>query len=92
MAVPFNRKLAVAEDTLINFIDGESVILNLESESYFGLDQVGTRMWIVLTNSDCIQTAYEKLLDEYDVGAEELRRDLDEMVESLLSQGLVKLV
>ena len=91
MAFSFDRKLMVAPDTLINVIEGESVLLNLKSESYFGLDQVGTRMWALLTTSDSIQAAYEKLLDEYDVDAEELKLDLSDLIENLLSQGLVEL-
>jgi hypothetical protein len=44
------------------------VLLNLKSENYFGRDPVGTRMWTLLATSDSIQSAYEALLDEYDVG------------------------
>ncbi len=90
MSVSFDQKLIVTPDTLINVIEGESVLLNLKSESYFGLDQVGTRMWTLLTTSDSIQVAYEKLLDEYDVDAEELKRDLADLIENLLSQELIE--
>jgi len=90
MSVSFDQKLVVTQDTLINFIEGESVILNLKSESYFGLDQIGTRMWTLLTTSDSIQAAYERLLDEYDVSADKLRADLSELVAKLLAKGLLE--
>jgi hypothetical protein len=90
MSVSFDQKLVVTEDTLINVIEGESVLLNLKSESYFGLDPVGTRMWTLLTTSDSIQSAYEALLDEYDVGADELRRDMRDLIEKLIANGLVE--
>ncbi len=90
MTVSFDKKLSVTQDTLINFIGGESVILNLKSESYFGLDQVGTRMWSLLTTSDSVQSAYESLIDEYDVGADKLREDLSELIDKLLARGLVE--
>ena len=90
MYVSFDQKLAVTQDTLINLIEGESVLLNLKSESYFGLDQVGTRMWTLLTTSDSIQSAYEALLDEYDVGAERLRQDMRDLIEKLIANGLVE--
>ena len=90
MSVSFDQKLAVTPDTLINVIGGESVILNLKSESYFGLDQVGTRMWTLLTTSESIQSAYELLLDEYEVNAEKLRADLSELIDKLLSKGLLE--
>jgi len=90
MSVSFDQKLVVTEDTLINVIEGESVILNLKSESYFGLDQVGTRMWDALTSSDSIQTAYEKLLNEYDVSADKLKEDLSDLIGKLLANGLLE--
>ena len=90
MSVSFDQKLVVTPDTLINVIEGESVLLNLKSESYFGLDQVGTRMWALLMTSDSIQAAYEVLLDEYDVSADELRKDMRDLIEKLIANGLVE--
>ena len=45
-AISFNQHLEVAPDTLINKIGEESVLLNLNSEKYFGLDEMGTCMWV----------------------------------------------
>jgi hypothetical protein len=72
-------------------VAGESVILNLSTESYFGLDEVGTRMWLALTGSDTIQHAYESLLTEYDVDPDILRSDLTRLIEELVSRGLLEL-
>lgn len=90
MSVSFDQKLVVTPDTLINVIEGESVLLNLKSESYFGLDQVGTRMWTLLTASDSIQSAYEALLDEYDVAADTLKQDMQDLIQKLIANGLVE--
>jgi Coenzyme PQQ synthesis protein D (PqqD) len=90
MTFSFDQKLLVTQDTLINVIEGESVLLNLKSENYFGLDPVGTRMWTLLTASDSIQSAYEALLDEYDVGADKLRLDMQDLIEKLIANGLME--
>jgi hypothetical protein len=90
MTISFDRKLMIAQDTLINVIEGESVLLNLKSESYFGLDPVGTRMWTLLANSDSIQSAYDALLDEYDVDADRLRLDMQDLIEKLIANGLME--
>jgi hypothetical protein len=89
--VPTSR-VVVAPDVLLNVIDGESVLLNLKSERYFGLDEVGTRMWQVLAESRTIEEARTRLLDEYDVERGQLQRDLDELIEQLVGQGLVELI
>ena len=91
MALSFSSKVSARPDVLVNCVEGESVLLNLASESYFGLDEIGTRMWGVLTTSPSIQSAYESLLAEYDVGADQLRQDLDGFVQTLLDNGLVEL-
>src|SRR5262245_27791293 len=90
MTFSFDQKLIATQDTLINVIEGESVLLNLKSENYFGLDPVGTRMWTLLTASDSIQSAYEALLDEYDVGADKLRLDMQDLIEKLIANGLME--
>ena len=64
-------------------------MLNLDSERYYGLDDVGTRFLSVLTSSDKIETAYERLRDEYNVDPQVLRADLLALIENLIDQGLL---
>jgi len=90
MQISFSDRVKVPEGVLISNLQDESVILNLDSERYFGLDDVGTRILTVLTKADSIQDAYESLLAEYDVDRAVLRQDLLALIESLLQQGLVQ--
>lgn len=89
--ISFSDRVRVPDDVLISNLQEEFVILNLNSERYFGLDNVGTHMFSVLTNSDSIEAAYESLAREYDVDRQVLRQDLVALVENLLQQGLVKI-
>lgn len=91
MKVSFAQRTTPADDVLVQMLDGEAVLLNLNTESYFGLDEVGARMWTLLTESDSIQTAYEALLEEYDVTPEQLRADLAALIDRLVEQGLITL-
>lgn len=88
-SISFADRVHVPDDVLISNLQDESVILNLDSERYFGLDDVGTRMLSVLSTSSSIEAAYESLAAEYDVDREVLRQDLTTLIESLLQQGLV---
>jgi len=87
----FDKRVCAPEGVLVRELDGESVLLNLESETYFGLDEVGTRMWALLTAAPSIQAAYEALLVEYDVAPERLRQDLETLVAQLVDNGLLTL-
>ena len=89
MTISFTDRVAVPDGVLISHLQEESVILNLESERYFGLDDVGTRFLTVLTSSESIESAYETLRDEYDVDPHALRDDLRKLVEKLIDQGLL---
>jgi hypothetical protein len=89
MIISFSDRVKVPDDVLISNLQGESVILNLDSERYFGLDDVGTRFLSVLTTSDSIEAAYNTLVTEYNVDGGVLRNDLLALVESLINQGIL---
>ncbi|OLE54007.1 MAG: hypothetical protein AUG51_10310 [Acidobacteria bacterium 13_1_20CM_3_53_8] len=91
MAISFSSRVRVPRDILITKVGGESVILNLRSERYFGLDDTGTEMWAALSDSESIEAAYRELLQKYDVETDLLRRDLEALVEKLLEQGLIEI-
>ena len=90
MQISFSDRVRVPDGVLISQLQEESVILNLDSERYFGLDDVGTRMLSVLSTSDSIEAAFESLRAEYDVDGQVLRQDLLALVESLVQQGIVE--
>ena len=90
MSISFTDRVKVPDDVLISGLQDESVLLNLDSERYYGLDDVGTRMFSVLTSSDSVQSAWERLKKDYDVDHEVLRNDLITLVDTLLEQGLIE--
>ena len=90
MQISFSDRVRVPDGVLVSRLQEESVILNLDSERYFGLDDVGTRVLSVLTSADSIEAAYASLLAEYDVDGPALRQDLLALVESLLQQGIIE--
>lgn len=90
LTIPFTTRVSVPAEILFRQIESESVLLNLQNERYFGLDEVGTRMWTLLTTSDSIQAAYDALLGEYEVDAELLRRNLQDLLAKLIENGLLE--
>ena len=86
-----SRKVVASENVLLRELSGEAVLLNLDSEMYFGLDQVGYRMWTILTTSPSIDAAYEQLLFEYEVEPEQLWESLDSLIGECTEQGLLQL-
>jgi len=63
--------------------------LDLKDESYFGLNQVGTRVWQLLQDSPTVEETFDTLSDEYDVRREQLASDVGELLARLVEAGLV---
>jgi len=90
--VELNMRAVVPAHVLIRCLDGESVLLNLESERYFGLDATGTRMWELVTSQPCIALALEKLQEEYEVEPDVLRSHLTQLMSGLVENGLLQVL
>ncbi len=91
MTFSFSSCVRAPEHVMISEIDGEAVLLNLQSETYFGLDRVGGRMWDAMTKAGSVDAALESLKGVYDVDERELRQDLADLVGTLLAHGLLEI-
>jgi hypothetical protein len=79
----------VSDHVLFQEIEGECVLLNMVSEQYFGLDDVGTRFWHLLVEEGDPAKALVRLRQVYDVDEVTLCTDLAKLLEQLSSEGLV---
>jgi Coenzyme PQQ synthesis protein D (PqqD) len=85
----WTQKLKQSEDVLHQELSGETVLLNLKTEHYFGLDPVGTRIWQLLGETSNAEDVVKTLLDEYEVEEAQLRADVERLLGELASAGLV---
>lgn len=83
--------IRVSPQVISQELSGETVILDLQSECYFGLDAVGTRIWQLIRDGANLRTIHDTLLDEYEVEAAQLRRDLQALIEDARQRGLITL-
>ncbi|GKS64455.1 hypothetical protein YTPLAS72_17590 [Nitrospira sp.] len=82
-------RLRVAENVVSRDLADESVLLNLDTGTYFGLDAVGTRLWHLLIEHGSPESAIETLLTEYDVDAPRLQKDVDTLIDQLIDKKLL---
>jgi Coenzyme PQQ synthesis protein D (PqqD) len=92
LMVSLTDRVVVPSHVLVRFLDKESVLLNIETERYFGLDETGTRMWQLVTAAPRIELAYQQLLEEYDVDPGLLRANLTDLLGRLVENGLLEVV
>jgi len=84
-----DSRIEISPDVLFQEISGETVLLDLRSESYFGLDPTATRIWQLLQDKHGLPELCEIMLAEFDVGPEELREDLVQHLNELREAGLI---
>jgi len=72
-------------------LQGELVLLNLTTGVYFGLDQVGTRIWHLLQEHRHLQSVLDRMVQEYEVAEARCREDLLKFVALGLEKGLFEL-
>lgn len=82
--------VSAAPEQLSCDLADESAILNLKNTVYYGLDPVGTRIWHMLQQPTKVSELRDRLLDEYDVEAEQCERDLLGLLEAMRDEGLIQ--
>ena len=90
MELTGSQAFTVSSDVLFQEVAGETVLLDLASEQYFGLDEVGTRIWALLGEGKAIDAIVSVLLEEYEVERARLESDVRELLGSLLEAGLIR--
>ncbi len=89
MSTSLPKRVVIPPDVLSRELDDEGVLLNLETERYFTLDDVGIRMWQLLAEHGDVETVVAQLLDEYDVDESTLRHDLADLIAELVKANLM---
>lgn len=90
MGLQKDQKFSIPEVVLFQEVSGETVLLDLDSESYFGLDEIGTRIWMLLNEGRGQGGIVDALLEEYEVERDTLEADVAELLGNLLEAGLIK--
>jgi hypothetical protein len=88
MSIALDSVVAASDDAVFRELDGESVLLNLETGMYFGLDAVGTRVWQLAGDSRSLRAIRERLVEEYDAEPSAIERDLLALADALVAKGL----
>jgi hypothetical protein len=91
MATRLDATVRIPDEVIFRELDGEAVVLNLDTGIYFGLDAVGTRIWRLLEEHKSLRLVLDTLVDEYDAAPDRLQRDLLAFIERLNSKGLLTL-
>ena len=82
-------KVKISSDILFQQLGDEYVLLNMESEKYFGLDEVAARFWQLLEADSSTQKALETVQAEYEADPETIKEDLRIFLQRLADEKLI---
>jgi Coenzyme PQQ synthesis protein D (PqqD) len=81
--------ITLSEDVVAREVGEETMLLDLASGTYFGLNPVGGRFWQLLEEGRSPVEARDCLLDEFDVSAGVVEADLSALLDELAAKGLI---
>jgi len=83
--------VTIPQDVLARQVGEETVILDLASGRYFGLDAVGARIWQLLTEGLQPAAVRDAVVAEYEVEPQQAESDLLRLLRELQAQGLLRI-
>ena len=84
-------KVTIPTQVMARTVGDETIILDLASGTYYGLDPVGARMWQLMSEGNSLNSVCDSMLGEYEVTREALEGDIRRLTEELQAKGLVSL-
>lgn len=81
----------LSQEVLAQEIDGESILLDMSSEKYFGLNDVGSQILSQIQKGSNLETITNHLLTIYNVEEKQLKIDIIELLQQLLDKKIISL-
>lgn len=83
--------ISIPENVVFRAFAAETVVLNVQTGKYFGLNPTGGHMLEVLKTLPSVGAAAERLAQEYDIPLETIQADLCAFCRGLEERGLIEL-
>lgn len=90
MRINLATTVCATEGNLLASVQGEKVILQAGTGRYYGLNEVGGRIWELIQLPTVLSAVVDNLLMEYDVARTRLEQDLIELIDELRQVQLVE--
>ncbi len=86
-----DSKICAVKDQVSSNLGNETVILHVKTGSYYGLNEVGTRIWHLIQEPKPFTAVRDVILSEYNVEKNQLENDLKTLFNNLLKKGLIEI-
>jgi hypothetical protein len=83
------QKFSFAPDVVVQVINGEALILKLQEEEVFSLNETGARVAQLIAEGRSLDAVIDTLTAEYETSRQDIEREVTDLVQTLVSKGLV---
>lgn len=87
-----NSSLRIPANVSFSVVGEDAFLLNTYTNKYYTLEEVGARLWELLNEGKSLKEAHQIILSEYEVEPAQLERDILELINHLMENGLVEIV
>ena len=84
-----DTRLTVPPQVMSRLVSDETVLLDLASGMYFGLDGVGQKIWEAVTEGRSLGEAATAIVNDYEVDETQAQTDVIEFATDLVARGLL---
>lgn len=81
-----------SEKQVVQEVSGECVILDLKAGFYYGLDEVGSRVWALIQEPITVEAICDLLTAEYEADRVRCEQDLIRLLQNMAALGLIQVI
>jgi len=90
--IPQHARIALNPEHLAAELDGDLVIMSIETGTYYGLDAVGVCVWKLIERPRTFEAVLEGVLERFEVPPEVAKKDLTAFLREMQAEGIVSII
>ena len=90
--IRLNTIVKWADDLVSCDLDGETALMSVENGKYYGLDPIGSRIWVLLEQARPVSAICSLLLEGFEVEPSQCEHDVLAFLNELAQDNLIKVV
>ena len=84
-------KVCHNKEIIASEIDGQIVMMSMENDAYFGMENVASRIWKLIENPVSVNELCQKLIEEYDVSELQCQADVIQFLQEMAEKKVVSI-
>lgn len=89
--ISLESKIIIPETLLLQKIDEETILLDINTQEYFSLNELGGIIWELLSKKNNLNEIKSELLSSFDIEEKQIENDILNFINALIEKGLIEI-